>query len=125
MNIQNYKHYRLPISMNPSDFGTIIFKNENIIIVQANNQNLFIFSQDEVINSVNLFKFGLLQVSFVDKKLSSDTFVRTINKNIYTFTNGSLIRSETYNVFNRVIKFYISKIDQLTLYFKNTKYKAE
>lgn len=111
--------------MNPSDFGTIIFKNENIIIVQANNQNLFIFSQDEVINSVNLFKFGLLQVSFVDKKLSSDTFVRTINKNIYTFTNGSLIRSETYNVFNRVIKFYNSKIDQLTLYFKNTKYKAE
>lgn len=96
MNIHNVKHFRLPISMNPLDFGKVIFKNDEITIVQAPNQNLFIFHQDEVINSVSLFKFGLLQINFVDKKLSSDTFVRTVNKNIYTFTNGVLIRSEIY-----------------------------
>ena len=99
MTYQNYKHYKLPISMNPIDYGKIIHNNENLFIIQTNTSNVFKINQDKLINTTTLFKYGLMQFEFIDRKLSTDSFIRTINDNKFTFTKGILTRTEITNKF--------------------------
>src|SRR5437879_1854409 len=97
---QNYKHYKLPISINPLEYGKLIFKTDNIYIIQIKFINVSVISkyknfsviyQYEDFNEVKFFKEGDLAFIYKDHKLDDNTFTRTLNNKKFTFKNNELI----------------------------------
>lgn len=94
VNKLNYKHYNLPISLLPSDFGNVIdaYSIEKDITnysVHTEGGNLFKIKQlvkdNLVTNSILLYIKGLKCLSWTDTQVDKDTFIRTINKNKYIY----------------------------------------
>ena len=92
---QNYKDYKLPISMNPLDFGRLILKNdlENgvVYILQNDKGQAITFSKFKKHNYVEFFKSGISLVKFKDVFISENNFVRTIKNNKFYFENNKEI----------------------------------
>lgn len=88
---QNYKHYKLPISINPLEYGKLIFKTDNIYIIQITSRTVSVISQYEDFNEVKFFKEGDLAFIYKDHKLDDNTFTRTLNNKKFTFKNNELI----------------------------------
>jgi hypothetical protein len=90
LKLQNYKHYKLPITINPLDYGKLIFKTENIYIIQINKTNIAIITQFDEFNEVKLFKEGDLMFEYKDHKIDDNSFIRSLDNKKYTFTNNKL-----------------------------------
>ena len=101
INYQNYKHYKLPITMNPLEYGKLIFKNDNIFIIQITIRTIAVITQNGEFNEVKLFKEGDLAFSFKDHKINENTFIRSLANTKFTFKNNVLI--ETQNTIIRTI----------------------
>lgn len=91
---QNYLHYKLPITMIPSEFGRLIEQFNNKYIVQLNTTNVAVIKEVNGENFVRFFRRGELMFEFKDTKISENTFTRTIFDQKYTFTNNKLISTE-------------------------------
>jgi len=97
----NYNNMKLPISMNPSDYGEIIV--DNYVQVDGVNYHRFIvnggtrtyqidISSDSLINKVRIL--GKIDLSWIDTKINgidSDLFTREINKSTVYFMDGQVI----------------------------------
>jgi len=94
---QNYKHYKLPITLNPLNYGKLILKIDdlNLFIVQINKTNVVIITQYEELNHVKLFKEGDLMLEYKDHKTLDDIFIRTLNNKKFTFKNNELTSIST------------------------------
>lgn len=103
INYQNYLHYKLPITMNPLEFGNVIEVINNKYIVQLHTNNVAVIKPLNEDNFVRLYKKGELMFEFKDSKISEDTFTRTILDNKFTFKNGKLISTEIINVGSSVL----------------------
>jgi hypothetical protein len=57
---QNYLHYKLPITMNPEEFGKIIDQYDNKHIVQLNTTNVAVIKKIDKDNFVKFFRKGEL-----------------------------------------------------------------
>jgi len=55
---QNYKHYKLPITINPLDYGKLIIQIKNIFVVQFNETNIFLINQYDELNKIKFFRKG-------------------------------------------------------------------
>ena len=86
---------KLPISMNPMDFGklseTVNIENRKLYILQNITGEIIMFSKFEEFNEVVYSKNGITLVKFKDEIISEDKFVRTIDNKKYYFENGKQI----------------------------------
>jgi hypothetical protein len=88
---QNFKHHKLPITMNPLEYGLLIEKSDNKFIVQINRTNIAIITQYDELNEVKFFKEGQLIYKYKDHKIDDSTFIRTLNNKKFTFKNNELV----------------------------------
>jgi hypothetical protein len=106
---QNYRHFKLPNSLNPLAYGSVISSSPygsieddgyqaTLYIMQSHLGNVYhIIAKevgDEIINSVSVFIKGMLMMSYTDKSIIDEVngkFMRIIGKNHYIFDeNGNL-----------------------------------
>ena len=91
---QNYKHYKLPITINPLDYGKLILKidNLNLFIIQlVKTNNIIILTQDGLTNQVKFYKEGDLIYEYKEYKLIHNYFVRTLQNTKFTFRDNKLV----------------------------------
>src|SRR6266852_4440445 len=100
MKYQNYLHFKLPITMNPEDYGKVIEHNNNIVIIKQINED----------NFVKFFRKGELIFEFKDSKLSEKRFIRTILDQRYTFRDGKLISTEIISTVTNILIYKSDKI---------------
>jgi hypothetical protein len=99
---QNYKHYKLPITMDPLKYGKLILNIEKLFIVQVNKTNVAIINQHKELNSIKLFKEGDLIFNYKDIKINDNSFVRHIENNKFIFINNALTEFSTKTLTNRL-----------------------
>jgi hypothetical protein len=85
MKYQNYKHYQLPITMDPLNYGKLLEQIGNKYIIQLTTKNIAVITQYDKENFIKIFKNGDLVLEFRDKFLQENTFIRTINNTRFTF----------------------------------------
>lgn len=88
---QNYRHFKLPITLNPLEYGKLIYQNDNKYIIQINDTNVIILDHFEEYNIIKLYKKGDFMFEYNDHKTSNHTFIRTLNNLEFTFNNNQVI----------------------------------
>jgi hypothetical protein len=88
---QNYQHHKLPITINPLEYGKLIDKVENKYTVQISSTNLVIITKFDDFNEVKFFKEGNFIYEYKDHKINESTFIRSLNNKKFTFKDGELI----------------------------------
>ena len=98
---QNYKHYKLPITMNPLEYGKLIYQNDNEYIILITKHTIVVIVQLDKFNEVKLFKDGDLVFTYKDHKTDENTFVRSLDTRKFTFSNNKLVNINTDKIINR------------------------
>ena len=88
-----YNRYKLPISLEPLDYGRLIYKDiiNNIFIMKMNKTNTAIIRVEDNINHVTIERDGLEQVIYKDIRIDSNTFIRQLNSVEYRYHNNELV----------------------------------
>jgi hypothetical protein len=94
MTYLNYSYYKLPITMNPLEYGTLIEQFDNKYIIKLSSTNIVVVQQYENDNYIKFFRNGVFIFEFRDYKIDDSTFYRIIKNNKFVFSNGILIRTE-------------------------------
>jgi hypothetical protein len=94
---QIYKHYKLPITVDPSEYGKIIYKDKNLFIVHFNKTNIAIITKNDDYNGIKFYRLGELVLEYRDHIINNNTFIRIIDNQKYTFKNKELISFSTEN----------------------------
>jgi len=96
-NIQchNYQHHKLPITMNPLEYGKLIDKFGDTYIVSVNPKNIASITQLENSNEVKFYKSAELTYEWIDKWIDSNTFSRTLGRKEWIFKNNEQILFKT------------------------------
>jgi hypothetical protein len=113
LNFQNYLHYKIPITMNPLEFGKLIEQFDNKFIIQLNTSNIVTIKQIDNENYVKFYRKGDLMFEFRDTQISENTFIRNISDTRFTFKDNKLISTEIKILQldqSRYIKIYDSKL---------------
>lgn len=84
---QNYKHYKLPITLNPLDYGKLIINIGKQFVIQVNRTNIALITQYDELNHIKLFKEGDFIFEYKDVKTNDDIFIRSLNNKKFTFKN--------------------------------------
>ena len=87
---QNYKYYKLPITIKPLKYGKLIVNVDSMFVVQINKTNIALIHEFEKINKVKIFKEGDLIFEYSDHKLEDGTFIRVIDNKKFRFENNEL-----------------------------------
>jgi hypothetical protein len=103
INYQNYLHYKLPITINPLEYGKLIEQIGNKYIIQLSTLNVAIIKQINNENFVKFFRKGELMFEFKDIKRSDTRFVRTILDQRFTFENNKLISTEILSLLGDIL----------------------
>src|ERR1700730_15400453 len=84
---QNYKHYRLPITINPLEYGKLILKIDELklFIVQVNRTDLALIYEQDEFNHIKFFNEGNLVFEFKDHKYDNNKFIRSLNNKKINF----------------------------------------
>jgi hypothetical protein len=82
---QNYKHYKLPITLNPLEYGKLIIQIDKLFVVQFNRTNVVLITQHEGFNQVKFYKEGDLIFNYKDHKINDSTFIRSLENKRFTF----------------------------------------
>jgi hypothetical protein len=101
---QNYKHYKLPITINPLEYGKLIIKMDNIIVSQINRTNIALITHFNKLNNVKIFKEGDFLFEYTDHKINENNFIRSLDNKKFTFENNELLRITTEKLINAIIK---------------------
>jgi DNA polymerase type B, organellar and viral len=94
LNYQNYKHYKLPITIKPLDYGKLIYNMDNIYIMQVTIRTIALITQFEDFNEVKFFKEGDLVFIYKDHKIDENTFIRSLENKKFTFNNNKLVDTQ-------------------------------
>lgn len=101
---QNYKKYKLPITLNPLEYGKLIIKLDSLklFIIQINRTNVILLYHFNNYNYIKLFKKGDFMFEYKDYITSDNEFVRKLNEFEFTFKNKILtsIKSITRKIIN-------------------------
>jgi hypothetical protein len=109
---QNYKHYKLPITMNPLEYGKLIYQNDNVYIIQITIRTIAVLTQFADFNEVKFYKDGDLAFIYKDIKSADNRFVRSLDTRKFTFSNNKLVNINTDKSINRANKL-INSINNL------------
>jgi hypothetical protein len=91
LSYQYFYHLKLPITMNPLEYGKLIIQKGNEFIVQVNRTNIAIITQFEDFNEVKFYKEGDLIYKYRDHKIDDSTFIRSLANKKFTFKNSELV----------------------------------
>jgi hypothetical protein len=93
LNLMNFKDMKLPISIDPNDFGKILSSfdilNGKSYLIQDNSGKIIEFREFDKENIIKFFKNKNLILEFKDIKLESNKFIRKLGKSDLYFENGS------------------------------------
>jgi hypothetical protein len=95
---QNYSHYKLPITVNPLEYGKLIEQIGQKYIIQLNSTNVLVINERANENFIKLFRKGEFIFEFNDIKIDDNTFIRSILDQKYTFKDSVLISTEIITV---------------------------
>lgn len=103
---QNIKGIKIPISMIPSDFGTIVNTIKSVLIIQNELGQTISIEQIGKNNLVSIASKGKVLISFEDKWIEENKFVRKIgNKKYYFINNKEIVMVNVFkNKFIRNLK---------------------
>jgi len=87
---QYYFHHKLPITMNPLEYGKLIYKQKNVYTVQVSDTNIAIITQQDNNNLIKLYRKGDIIYEYKDIKINDSTFVRHLENKKFTFINNEL-----------------------------------
>ena len=90
VNIQTYNKYKLPITFEPLEYGTLIYKDNNTYIIQINNTNVAMINCSDNVNEVTIFRNGNVVIKYKDVKINDNTFIRHMSNSEYTYVNNEL-----------------------------------
>jgi hypothetical protein len=119
---QNYKHYKLPITLNPLDYGKLIYTADNLYIIFIKVRTIAVITQYEDFNEVKFFKEGDLAFIYKDHKRDENTFVRSLDSRKFTFKNNKLVNINTDKTILRGNKL-INSINKLGIRRFSTNYQ--
>jgi hypothetical protein len=103
LNYQNYKHYKLPITMNPLEYGKLIYQNINTYVICFNRLNIALIIQNDLNNHVKIYREGNFVFEYNDHKIDDNSFVRSIENVKFTFKNNKLISINSKSIIVRSI----------------------
>jgi len=84
---QDYQHYKLPITINPLDYGRLLHQYDNKYFIQINDTNIVIIDPFNGYNEVKFFRKGELIYEYKDIILNNITFERVLgSKNTHLLT---------------------------------------
>ena len=90
-NQHTYYNHKLPIALNPLDYGTLIGVFGNTTIVSFKKHfNLTIQSEDNK-NHVKFFKSGLLMYEWIDHIKEDNSLIREIGKTTFLWKDGEIV----------------------------------
>jgi len=108
---QNYLHYKLPITINPLEYGKLIIKiiELKLFIIQINRTNIALINQYDELNHVKIFKEGNLIFEYSDHILDNSSFIRVLENKKFTFKNNELAILSTEKMINSLlVKIFLS-----------------
>src|ERR1700751_4932693 len=88
MKYQNYRHYKLPITINPLEYGTI--KINNIYILSITSKAIAILTQYNDFNEIKFYREGDLIFTYKDFKTNDNEFIRILDNKKFTFKDKIL-----------------------------------
>jgi hypothetical protein len=88
LKFHHYKDYKLPITMNPLEYGKLIKQVNNIFFVQINESKLAIITQYNDYNEVEILSGGDVIVKFKDEFITDNKIVRSLDNKTYFFINN-------------------------------------
>jgi hypothetical protein len=92
---QNIKGIKIPISMIPSDFGTIVKTIKSIFIIQNELGQTITLEQIGKNNLISIASKRKVLISFEDKFIEENKFVRILdNKKYYFINNKEIVKIE-------------------------------
>lgn len=106
---QNYQHHKLPITMNPLEYGKLIKQKDNEFIIQVGRTNTAIITQFKGYNKIEFFKEGDLTYNYTDHKVDDSTFIRSLENKKFTFKDNKLALIHTEKVVNFIKPLKIRK----------------
>jgi hypothetical protein len=88
---QNFQHHKLPITMNPLEYGILIDQLDNKYTLQVNKTSVAIITKEGNVNKVKIFREGILIYEYRDIFIDFTSFVRHLDNKQFTFKNNKLI----------------------------------
>lgn len=93
-NFENYKHFKLPITMNPLEYGYVIFQSDDLYIVEINSGTIATIrvtyddnDSDAITNHVTIHRNKTLVFKYKDIYIDDNNFKRIINKRTYRYSS--------------------------------------
>lgn len=123
LKFQTFKKFKLPVTINPLEYGKLIFKTNKLLVVWISKTSLAVIEHENDINLVKFFVNGELIFNYRDHKIGSNKFVRRINNFEFTFENNELKSSvSTYvrmfwRLFNKNIIYNFALIQAYLKWF--------
>src|ERR1700759_3198797 len=113
----NYKHYKLPITKNPLEYGKLIIQIEELklFIIQINRTSIAVIKQNDDFNLIKIFYEGNFKFEYKDHIKIENTIIRSINDKKFTFKNKelTLISSIIRLNFFQLLSNFIMSLDYL------------
>jgi DNA polymerase type B, organellar and viral len=91
----NYQHHKLPITMNPLEYGLFVKNFGNTYIIQINDKNYVHITQHDKYNEVEFYRSGSLVYKWMDKWMDKDMFRRILGRKEFIFKNNELYLYKT------------------------------
>lgn len=113
---QYINHYKLPITINPLEYGKLIFNKDNINIIQITSLTIAVIFEYNDFNEVKIYRDGDFKFEYRDHKINENRFIRSLEDKKFTFENNELISIFIDKTLNRVII-------EISYYFWNILFK--
>ena len=94
VNSHGFNNYQLPLSMTPSDYGTILsteVQNDHTRYIVSNRSQVFVIDVSLDNNTNNVRIEGVADITWSDTKISDNSFKRTIGKSTLYISEGNII----------------------------------
>jgi len=128
-NFQNYKHYKLPITINPLEYGKLILNKDNIFIISITPRTILVITQYKDFNDIKFYRDGDLIFNYRDHKINENTFIRSLEDQKFTFENNKLIsiyldKSKVLGLMINIFIIFKYFVEDITQFIK-LNYKAD
>jgi hypothetical protein len=91
LSYQDFHHHKLPITMNPLEYGKLIKQSGNEYTIQVNKTDIALITQDALFNLIKFYKEGDLIYEYKDYKIDNSTFIRSLENKKFTFIDNKLV----------------------------------
>lgn len=85
-----YHHHKLPITLDPLNYGKLLERFGNTYVIQVNPKNIVIITKNEDGNIVKFYKSGELTYIFKDIIQNENIFIRKLGRKEFIFKNNEL-----------------------------------